>query len=363
MLHAKPDPGREPPATGQSHESRHAVTAALEPCRLRVLIVDDEPGDIALIDRALRRMVRYEVEVASVGSLEAALWALSAEPQDLILVDYSLGADCGTTLVREMTARGRSTPVIVLTSLWTADIEAEVLDAGGIACLLKDDLTPRIMETTVRQSLRGQALERTLHDLTAAPAHASGETSQSSLCSVEAGTRFDIQCLAIDAVSTWHRLHKSAPVSRIPMRLHLMDRPLYVRASEIEIRSAFDWVFHALPVNATRGTTIDLSVIESKGRGEVVVEASALPAERTLIGRRGFGSGAEASDPVLRSEVSIGSGGGQVVEYVSRAMASARRSLCHWPGARIGELTRLSGTITSGSRSRVHPDVTRPSRV
>lgn len=296
------------------------VTSSAEPSRLRVLIIDDDPSDITLMDRALRRMVRYEVQVLSATSLATARWVLAAEPQDLILIDYSLQAECGTELVRELSDKGSPVPIILLTSLWTAEIEAEVLDAGGVACLSKDDLTPRIMETTVRQALRGQALETTLNHVMA-----DNHVTVGSLAAACGGAlrpahkadpdrRYDLQSLAVDAAADWHRLLIAGTAAPMAMRLNLADHPVYVHASAAVFQSAYALVAAALPLSASVGTEVELSVFERDGRGEVVVECSA-PGTRQLGG--GDRRREQPQLPMSRSEVSFGVGGGHVVELFS----------------------------------------------
>ena len=325
MLNAAIDrgPGRSLAPAAHSAIGK-GVTNSAEPSRLRVLIIDDDPSDISLMDRALRRMVRYEVQVLSATSLATARWVLAAEPQDLILIDYSLQAECGTELVRELSEQGSSIPVILLTSLWTAEIEAEVLEAGGVACLAKDDLTPRIMETTVRQALRGQALETTLHHvmaenhITAAPLPAACEGVARPARKAEPDRRYDIQALAVDAAANWHRQLNAGNAAPIAMRLHLADHPVYVHASAAVFQSAYAWVSAALPLSASIGTVLDLSVFERDGRGEVVVECSSPGAHQIGNGRGGRKRQVpQPALPVSRSEVSFGASGGHVVELVS----------------------------------------------
>ena len=95
---------------------------------IRVLLVEDDPGDVVLVQEALARNdVPNEVRVARDGVL--ALAQLRDEEQllpDLILLDLNLPRKDGRELLAEIRADPRLTriPVVVLT---TSEAEADVL--------------------------------------------------------------------------------------------------------------------------------------------------------------------------------------------------------------------------------------------
>ncbi len=79
----------------------------------RLLLVEDEPGVVlALTDRL--QSDGYEVAVARDG--EAGLLRASAEAFDLVLLDAMLPRRNGFDVLRELRARGVSTPVLMLTA-------------------------------------------------------------------------------------------------------------------------------------------------------------------------------------------------------------------------------------------------------
>lgn len=91
---------------------------------LRVLLVEDNPGDVLLMEEALGESpMRTHLDV--VGDGEAALAFLRAEGEyvdrgrpDIVLLDLSLPGRSGGSILAEIKqdAKLRSTPVIVLSS-------------------------------------------------------------------------------------------------------------------------------------------------------------------------------------------------------------------------------------------------------
>lgn len=130
--------------------------------RLSVLVVEDDPADFALVDRALRRMTRFEAHVTLCGSVESARQALKLTTFDLVLADQSLDDASGLSLMPSGGAGALGCPAILVTGLLTSDLNHAAIDRGFAACIEKDELTPRVLEALIRQTLTGFKLQRQL---------------------------------------------------------------------------------------------------------------------------------------------------------------------------------------------------------
>lgn len=100
----------------------------------RVLVVEDEP-DLAV---TCQRLLRWQGhDVVSVGSRQAGLWAMCAEPFALVITDLRLPDGDGLDVVRAARATPRPTPVIVFTAFVSERSRRAALEAGAAAYLVK----------------------------------------------------------------------------------------------------------------------------------------------------------------------------------------------------------------------------------
>ncbi len=95
---------------------------------MRILVVDDDPGVRAALDRALR-LSAYEVTAAGDG--ETALQALALEPPDAVVLDLGLPGLDGLEVCRRIRSAGNDTPVLILTARDAVHDRVLGLDAGA----------------------------------------------------------------------------------------------------------------------------------------------------------------------------------------------------------------------------------------
>jgi two-component system, cell cycle sensor histidine kinase and response regulator CckA len=128
---------------------------------IRLLIVDDAIEHAQMVVEFLRTSGAWPgAEIAIAGSYDQALAALTAQPFDVAVVDYWLGARDGLTLLREVRQRGVDTAVIVLTGHGAEAVAVEAMKAGAADYLSKTNLTVEALERTVRHAVALRAGER-----------------------------------------------------------------------------------------------------------------------------------------------------------------------------------------------------------
>ena len=128
---------------------------------IRLLLVEDDEEDYILTRKLLRDNGRAVFEVKWVRSYDAAVAELR-RPHDVCVVDYRLGAGSGLALVERGIADGFLGPMIVLTGRGDHDVDVEAMKAGAADYLVKDQLTPQLMERVIRHSIDRKAAEVTL---------------------------------------------------------------------------------------------------------------------------------------------------------------------------------------------------------
>lgn len=132
---------------------------------LHVLVVEDDFGDFDDISRTIRKMSNFTAQVTCARTLEEARQAIREKQFDIALVDYCLGSESGARFLRDMGGRCGTTPAILLTGLLTKEPQEIAIEAGAIGCLNKDDLSPRLLESTIRCALYTHQLEKKIRNV------------------------------------------------------------------------------------------------------------------------------------------------------------------------------------------------------
>jgi two-component system copper resistance phosphate regulon response regulator CusR len=101
---------------------------------VRILLVEDENRVAAFIARGLREQA-YSVDRAADG--EQALYLVSINEYDLIVLDLMLPVKDGYAVCRELRAAGSRVPVLMLTARDAVDDRVAGLDAGADDYLAK----------------------------------------------------------------------------------------------------------------------------------------------------------------------------------------------------------------------------------
>ena len=131
----------------------------------RVLIVDDEPGNIKILSSVLAG--DYALSVATSG--KQALAVASAQSPDIILLDMVMPEMDGIEVCRALRAdpATRDIPVIFVTSMGDSANEERGLEAGAVDYISKP-ISPPIVKARVKIHIQNylskQFLEKLLSD-------------------------------------------------------------------------------------------------------------------------------------------------------------------------------------------------------
>jgi two-component system, cell cycle sensor histidine kinase and response regulator CckA len=127
---------------------------------IRVLLVEDNPGDARLFTELVRDAGAGQWDLVQVGRLSTALERLRREPFDVMLLDLSLpDADGLETLVRAHTDAPKI-PIVVLTGHDDEALAVRAVRAGAQDYLVKGRLDGDLLVRSIRYaSERGRAIE------------------------------------------------------------------------------------------------------------------------------------------------------------------------------------------------------------
>ena len=144
--------------------------APVRPSATRVLLVEDNAGDVELARARLSDVPGHEFVVSHVATLTGALDALidGVDGFDIVIVDLDLPDARGLdTLVRVRAVAG-DVPVVVFTGRREAALFEQLYAAGADDVLNKDEPASRLLARTVVYSLerlRAEARRRRIEQL------------------------------------------------------------------------------------------------------------------------------------------------------------------------------------------------------
>ena len=128
--------------------------------RIRILVVDDEPDFLKLIER---RLTKRNVDVDTVGTGEEALVFLKNTPVDVVVLDVRMPGMNGIETLKEIRKRFREVEVILLTGHGSMQSGVEGISQGAYDYILKpfsiDNLLERIRAAHEHARLRRQRRE------------------------------------------------------------------------------------------------------------------------------------------------------------------------------------------------------------
>ncbi len=121
---------------------------------VRILIVDDH----SLFRESLGRMLEAEADLRIVGtcsSVREALAVLERENADIVLLDYDLGHEQGTTFQKEAGKRGFQGRVLMVTAGMSDQDVVRALGNGAAGIFMKSSTPAQLVEAIYRV-MRGE---------------------------------------------------------------------------------------------------------------------------------------------------------------------------------------------------------------
>lgn len=135
---------------------------------INVLVLDDSYADYDAIRRSLNRMDMIKASVTRAKTIEDARRVCSEDVFDVVFIDYDLGIDSGIRFLQEIGGRGSQMLPILVTGLPDTSVLDIALDAGAVGLINKADISPTLLESTIRSAYYSQHVENRLHKMIAA---------------------------------------------------------------------------------------------------------------------------------------------------------------------------------------------------
>ncbi|MFA6960339.1 MAG: diguanylate cyclase [Opitutaceae bacterium] len=128
----------------------------------KILIIEDDRLQFRVTERLLANahMARFEIDWAQ--TFEDGLSQLLTGNYAACLLDFQLGEHDGLELLRTAREKNCETPVIFLTADSSEQVDEAAMEAGASDYLVKGEITPRMLERSIRYSLKLGAAMREL---------------------------------------------------------------------------------------------------------------------------------------------------------------------------------------------------------
>jgi len=129
---------------------------------LRILLVEDSPGDARLIMELMRRPGPLTFALRHEERLDGALAALRRETFDAVLLDLGLPDSSGLETLAQVLEAAPQLPVVVSTGRVEEEMAIEALRLGAQEYVLKDNWNGELLPRILRYAVERKHAERTL---------------------------------------------------------------------------------------------------------------------------------------------------------------------------------------------------------
>ncbi len=130
--------------------------------QLQILLVDDDEEDYLIIRDLLSEIEETRHHLEWVPTFEAGLDMMKRQAYDVYLVDYRLGDRDGLELLRQELANANIGPIIILTGQGNREVDLEAMRIGAADYLVKGQLSPALLERSMRYALERRRAEQAL---------------------------------------------------------------------------------------------------------------------------------------------------------------------------------------------------------
>lgn len=131
---------------------------------MRILLIEDNPGDVRLLREYLAEGGVGRFEVTHVDRLSAGLQRLAETSFDVLLLDLSLSDSQGMDTLMRMHEAAKSMPTVVLTGIEDETLGVQLLRAGAQDYLVKGQVTGPFLARSLRYAVERKQMEDRLAD-------------------------------------------------------------------------------------------------------------------------------------------------------------------------------------------------------
>jgi PAS domain S-box-containing protein len=126
---------------------------------IKVLLIEDNPGDVLLLQEILKDVTTSAVELLPAEQLKEAFSYLAHQTFDVILLDLSLPDSQGLATFISVHQQAQAIPIIVLTGFNDENLALRAMQAGAQDYLVKGQVTGDLLVRSMRYAIERQRVE------------------------------------------------------------------------------------------------------------------------------------------------------------------------------------------------------------
>lgn len=134
---------------------------------LKVLLIEDNPDDLALTREVFKKTHAAPMNLACASSLKDALDILNAGSYDAIVADLCLPDSRGQETFDRLLKAAPGTPLLLLTVTNDEDLARKLVKMGAQDYIVKGDLSPALLVRAVHYAIERNAFNRSQGQLIA----------------------------------------------------------------------------------------------------------------------------------------------------------------------------------------------------
>ena len=132
--------------------------------KMKVLLLEDNPVDVLLIEEMFTEEATSRFELASVARLADGIKRLSEQEFDAVLLDLNLPDSIGIATARSLKQNAPNLPIVILTALADESIALEALRIGMEDYLVKGQITATLLAHSLRYAVERKHVEEALRE-------------------------------------------------------------------------------------------------------------------------------------------------------------------------------------------------------
>lgn len=132
----------------------------MEKKQYRLVVIDDDQGDIELIRRYIEEISEWEADIYPVTSPEADSILSVCRDADVVLLDYMLSKNNGLDVFNELNTPKCNIPVVMITGCGSEMIAVEAMKSGISDYIAKNHLSADSLRRAVNYAIKKAEIQR-----------------------------------------------------------------------------------------------------------------------------------------------------------------------------------------------------------
>lgn len=120
---------------------------------IKVLIIDDDEDDYILTSEVISEIQPAKYSVDWEYQYDFGIENICKLEHDVYIVDYNLGSKTALNVLEEIKEKCPTVPIIILTGKENKELDLLLMEAGASDYLIKSELTPAIIERSIRYAI------------------------------------------------------------------------------------------------------------------------------------------------------------------------------------------------------------------